>query len=76
MFQWVGEKQKELEVNAMQLLYYQAPLSAVCVAFVIPFFEPVIGKGGLFGPWSLVAIVSIHKWMISMFDVLIFLRLN
>lgn len=56
---WVAEKQKELSVNAMQLLYYQAPLSAVCVAFIIPFFEPVIGPGGIIGPWSFAAVLFV-----------------
>ena len=46
--------------NSMQLLYYQAPLSAVFVACVIPFFEPVFSKGGIFGTeWSLAAVVRI-----------------
>lgn len=50
---WVNEKQSELQCNSMQLLYYQAPLSAICVAIVIPFFEPVFSKGGIFGTaWS------------------------
>ena len=57
-FQWVGEKQSEFQVNSMQLLLYQAPLSAAILMCVVPFFEPVIGKGGLFGPWSLEAMVS------------------
>lgn len=56
---WVGEKQKELNVNAMQLLYYQAPMSAIGVAIIIPFFEPVIGPGGIFGPWSFAAILFV-----------------
>jgi len=40
----------------MQLLNYQAPLSAAFLLFTIPFFEPVIGSGGLFWPWSIEAI--------------------
>lgn len=47
----VGTKQQEFNVNSMQLLNYQAPLSAFFLCLVIPFFEPVIGPGGLFGPW-------------------------
>ena len=43
----------------MQLLYYQAPLSACFLSVVIPFFEPVFGDGGIFGPWSLQALVCI-----------------
>eukprot|EP01102_Stenamoeba_stenopodia_P000582 TRINITY_DN1056_c0_g2_i1.p1 TRINITY_DN1056_c0_g2~~TRINITY_DN1056_c0_g2_i1.p1 ORF type:complete len:332 (-),score=33.88 TRINITY_DN1056_c0_g2_i1:76-1071(-) len=34
-----GKLQKELECNSMQLLYYQAPVSALCLAFIAPFFE-------------------------------------
>ncbi|ELU12275.1 hypothetical protein CAPTEDRAFT_114690 [Capitella teleta] len=56
---WVGEKQTEFKVNSMQLLYYQAPLSALCVACVVPFFEPVFGVGGLFGPWAYQAIILV-----------------
>ena len=56
--QWVGEKQKEFNVNAMQLLFYQAPLSATTLMFVIPFFEPVFGQHGIFSSWSLEAVVS------------------
>lgn len=57
-FQWVGEKQKELKVNAMQLLYYQAPLSAILLLFCIPFFEPITGYGSVFSSWPLQAVVS------------------
>jgi solute carrier family 35, member E3 len=53
-FKWIGEKQKEFEVNSMQLLFYQAPLSAVLLAIVIPFFEPVTGHRGIFGnDWTM-----------------------
>jgi solute carrier family 35 protein E3 len=31
---WVGERLKELEMNSQQLLYYQAPLSAI---LLLPF---------------------------------------
>jgi len=41
----------------MQLLYYQAPLSAVAVAIMVPIFEPISGVGGVFGPWSYDALV-------------------
>ena len=60
LFQWVNEKQKEFGINSMQLLYYQAPLSATMLLFIIPFFEPVISPGGLLGgQWSIKALVSI-----------------
>ncbi|KAL4226729.1 hypothetical protein ACF0H5_014709 [Mactra antiquata] len=38
---WVGEKQHEFQVNSMQLLFYQAPLSAGLLILIIPFIEPV-----------------------------------
>jgi len=61
--QWVNEKQSEFNCNAMQLLYYQAPLSATCVAVIIPFFEPVFSEGGIFGThWSLEGIVCITHY--------------
>jgi solute carrier family 35 protein E3 len=47
---WVGEKQKEFKVNALQLLIYQAPLSSLMLMCVIPFFEPVVGEGSIFDP--------------------------
>eukprot|EP00112_Aurelia_sp_Birch-Aquarium-sp1_P004884 Seg1551.4 transcript_id=Seg1551.4/GoldUCD/mRNA.D3Y31 product="Solute carrier family 35 member E3" protein_id=Seg1551.4/GoldUCD/D3Y31 len=53
---WVGTKQQEFGVNSMQLLNYQAPLSASFLFVTIPFFEPVIGTGGLFGPWPIQAL--------------------
>ncbi|KAM8974016.1 solute carrier family 35 member E3 [Pelodytes ibericus] len=56
---WVGTKQHELQVNSMQLLYYQAPLSSVMLLSVIPLFEPVVGQGGIVGPWSFTAIVMV-----------------
>jgi len=42
IFQWVSEKQHSLQMDAMQLLYYQAPLSAAILVVVVPFFEPVM----------------------------------
>uniref|UniRef100_A0A3B3XHM6 Sugar phosphate transporter domain-containing protein n=1 Tax=Poecilia mexicana TaxID=48701 RepID=A0A3B3XHM6_9TELE len=54
---WVGAKQHELQVNSMQLLYYQAPLSSAVLLGIIPLFEPLAGDGGIFGPWSLTALV-------------------
>jgi solute carrier family 35 protein E3 len=36
---WVGTGQKDLGVNSMQLLYYQAPISAVILLFTVPFVD-------------------------------------
>ncbi|XP_062440282.1 solute carrier family 35 member E3 [Rhea pennata] len=56
---WVGAKQHELQVNSMQLLYYQAPMSSAMLFCIIPFFEPVFGEGGIFGPWTLSAVIMV-----------------
>lgn len=56
---WVGAKQHELQVNSMQLLFYQAPLSSAFLLGIIPFFEPLSGEGGIFGPWSLSALATV-----------------
>ncbi|CAN9508507.1 unnamed protein product [Ophioblennius macclurei] len=56
---WVGAKQHELQVNSMQLLYYQAPVSSGFLLCVVPLFEPLTGEGGIFGPWSLPALVTV-----------------
>ncbi|XP_064605433.1 solute carrier family 35 member E3-like [Liolophura sinensis] len=36
---WVAEKQHEFQVNPMQLLFYQAPLSALLLVPVVPILE-------------------------------------
>ncbi|XP_064446991.1 solute carrier family 35 member E3 isoform X6 [Mirounga angustirostris] len=63
---WVGAKQHELQVNSMQLLYYQAPMSSAMLLVAVPFFEPVFGEGGIFGPWSVSALpCSPHAFNIA-----------
>lgn len=58
--QWVGEKQHELQLNSMQLLYYQAPLSACMLMLVIPFIEaPVYSIHGAMGHWDIHVLVSL-----------------
>lgn len=37
----INIKQREFQMDPMQLLYYQAPLSAVILFFIVPFLEPV-----------------------------------
>lgn len=37
----VNRKQKEFQMDPMQLLYYQAPLSSIMLWVVIPIFEPL-----------------------------------
>lgn len=53
--QWVGEKQKEFQVNSMQLLFYQAPLSALLLLFVVPIVEP---------PWAAEGFLN-HRWTLD-----------
>jgi solute carrier family 35 protein E3 len=36
---WVGTKQKDLDVDSMQLLYYQAPISAFGLLFFVPLLD-------------------------------------
>lgn len=45
---WVGTKQKELDLNPYQLLYYQAPISSLMLAVLLFFVEPPFGEDGLF----------------------------
>lgn len=35
-------------------------MSSAMLLVAVPFFEPVFGEGGIFGPWSLSALVSSH----------------
>ena len=57
--QLVGEKQQELQVNSMQLLYYQAPLSALLLVFIIPFFEPLDAYHGVLYSWPFETLVRV-----------------
>jgi len=43
----VKSKQCELQLDSYQLLYYQAPLSAILVLFFVPVFDKVTGPLGL-----------------------------
>ncbi|XP_046339540.1 solute carrier family 35 member E3-like [Haliotis cracherodii] len=66
---WVGEKQHEFQVNSMQLLYYQAPLSAVLLMFVIPFFEPVLQFHGVLHNWPMEALLMVFLSGVVAFSV-------
>ncbi|KAJ3072805.1 hypothetical protein HK102_006161 [Quaeritorhiza haematococci] len=56
---WVGTKQKELNANSMQLLYYQAPLSAFLLLFLIPILDDT---SALFAyPYNSEALLSIFS---------------
>lgn len=58
VLQLVGEKQKELQINSMQLLYYQAPISAAILILPMLVLEPV--SQVIFRSWSLTEIVCIE----------------
>ncbi|XP_060066246.1 solute carrier family 35 member E3-like [Ylistrum balloti] len=49
---WVAEKQHEFQMNSMQLLYYQAPLSAALLILIVPIFEaPIYSFHGALGSY-------------------------
>ncbi|KOX69060.1 Solute carrier family 35 member E3 [Melipona quadrifasciata] len=50
-------KQKEFQMDPMQLLYYQAPLSAVMLFFIVPFLEPI--EQTFARSWSLIDIAMV-----------------
>lgn len=68
--QLVGAKQKELKLNSMQLLFYQAPLSAVMLMCLIPFIEPVVGEG------SALDNVSVTKMMLVLLSCMVAYLVN
>lgn len=43
----------------MQLLYYQAPMSSAMLLVTVPFFKPVFAEGGIFGSWSVSALLMV-----------------
>ncbi|KAH3887247.1 hypothetical protein DPMN_011263 [Dreissena polymorpha] len=49
---WVAEKQVEFQVNSIQLLYYQAPLSALMLNVVLLFTEP-FNPNEVFNHWEM-----------------------
>ena len=64
----VSSKQKDLQANSMQLLYYQAPMSSALLLIVIPYFEPILGDNGLFsGSWSLSKYDKGSKFVINFY---------
>lgn len=56
ILQWINQKQKELQMDPMQLLYYQAPLSAIMLLFIVPIAEPI--GNTLSHSWTIFDIVS------------------
>lgn len=58
IIQLIGVKQKELNLNSMQLLYYQAPISAALLLFPVLICEPVSHL--IQRSWSLTELVLIN----------------
>lgn len=72
---WVGEKQKEFQVNSMQLLYYQAPLSVLLLVLCLPIIEPPwIENGFLNRNWSLddIGLISLSSIIAFLVNVSIY----
>ncbi|XP_054016596.1 solute carrier family 35 member E3-like [Hylaeus anthracinus] len=53
----VNIKQREFQMDPMQLLYYQAPLSAIMLFFIVPFLEPM--EQTFAHSWSLIDILMV-----------------
>jgi solute carrier family 35 protein E3 len=51
----IGEKQKEFDLDSMQLLYYQAPISALMLLLPVLFCEPLSNLLGR--SWSITELV-------------------
>lgn len=66
---WVGTKQKEFQVNSMQLLYYQAPLSAGMLAVAVLIFEPITAENGLLSSWSMSSVLVVFASGVVAFSV-------
>jgi drug/metabolite transporter (DMT)-like permease len=67
----MSEKQKELQVNALQLLAHQAPLSSIMLYCIIPFVEDLFGEFTLFDPvrdlyeWSFIILSCLSAFFVS-----------
>ena len=57
----VGEKQNELKLNSMQLLYYQAPISAIILILPVLACEPVFQL--IYRSWTMAELVSIIAYI-------------
>lgn len=55
----VSDVQHKMQVNSLQLLYYQAPLSATVLVPVIVVTEPLFGERGLLSVWSYEALIMV-----------------
>ena len=57
----VGEKQNELKLNSMQLLYYQAPISAIILILPVLACESVFQL--IYRSWTMAELVSIIAYI-------------
>lgn len=70
---WIGTYQKKFEMNSMQLLFNQAPISAFLLLYAIPFTDqPPIWSGVPVRKWELIAMVRkmLQSFIISNASVL------
>ena len=51
---------KDLELDPLQLLFYQAPICTIILGLLIPFVDPIYGKSGILSPSR-----SITQWVIQ-----------
>ncbi|KAK7792222.1 hypothetical protein R5R35_007479 [Gryllus longicercus] len=63
----VSTKQHELQMDSMQLLYYQAPLSAFILLLVVPVLEPV--QATLIHDWTVTDLLMVSASCIIAFFV-------
>lgn len=67
----IGEKQKEFDLDSMQLLYYQAPLSAMLLVLPVLWCEPISAL--VSRTWASIELVC---WKVSCILLLVQLRLT
>jgi len=66
---WVGHFQKSLDANAMQLLYYQAPLSSLFLLFVTASFDgitEILSFEFQTEHWALIALTSAAAFLVNL----------
>lgn len=67
---WVKTKQEDLDASAWQLLYYQAPIAAGLLCFLVPVAEPPFQPGGVLGAeWSHEALAAVALSCVTAFAV-------
>lgn len=62
---WIGTYQKKFEMNSMQLLFNQAPISAFLLLYVIPFTDqPLVWSSVPLQRWKLIGMVCNLKLLL------------